>query len=146
MTQPTKRIIRKPSENQALVSFRLPNALLERLDQTVEQQGSSRTGVIRSALASYYRILSGNALLVPASAKTQDQLRELAITQECPAETIAGALLKASVELAAIKSDSTWRTTVVAHAARASQVHTPSRVIGISVENVSITSPTLPLL
>lgn len=105
MTEP-KKINRRPSENQELVSFRLPSNLLQRLDETVELQGSSRTGVLRSAIATYWRLAT--TMLVPVTDETRQQLARLAEQQNRPAETIAAELFETAVDQTVSHKQKIW--------------------------------------
>ncbi|MFK7601406.1 ribbon-helix-helix domain-containing protein [Deinococcus sp. SM5_A1] len=120
MTQTSRKLTRTRPENQEAVSFRLPTGLLERLDETVQAEGSSRTAVIRSALAVYHRLAKGGTLLVPATVKTQEQLRMLGELKQCPEETLAGELLKNGVEQSIAKDQKGWNASLTFRAVRTS--------------------------
>ncbi len=91
MTEPRK-INRKVGENQEVVTFRLPSDLLNDLDKTVAGEQSSRTAIIRRALALYHRMPEG--VYVPTSQKTREKLRALFLQLDSkPAETLLEELL-----------------------------------------------------
>jgi Arc/MetJ-type ribon-helix-helix transcriptional regulator len=96
MTEPRK-INRKVSENQEVVTFRLPTDLLEKLDRLVDEEQSSRTAIIRRALALYHRMPGG--VFVPTAQKTRDKLRTLFLRRDDkPAETVLQELLSKAVD------------------------------------------------
>lgn len=88
MSKPIKR----STNAQEMISFRLPKRQLEMLDKHVESEGSSRTAIIRAALANYFRMING--VFVPLSIKTARALQTKAETDKKPAETIARELLE----------------------------------------------------
>lgn len=79
-----------------MVSIRLPNPILERLDKLAERLGSSRTDVMRRALATYFRM--GTAMLVPVSPKTRADLERIAEQRERGIEVVAEELFEAAVK------------------------------------------------
>lgn len=88
MSKPIKR----STNAQEMISFRLPKRQLEMLDQHVESEGSSRTAIIRAALANYFRMTSG--MFVPLSLKTAKALQTKAETEKKPTETIVGEFIE----------------------------------------------------
>ncbi|WP_084148083.1 ribbon-helix-helix domain-containing protein [Deinococcus frigens] len=120
MTQTSRKLTGTRPENQEAVSFRLPTILLERLDETVQAEGSSRTAVIRSALAVYHRLAKGGTLLVPVTVKTQEQLKMLGELKQCPEETLAGELLKNTVEQCIAKEQKGWNASLTFSVVRTS--------------------------
>ncbi|MFC6800340.1 ribbon-helix-helix domain-containing protein [Deinococcus caeni] len=97
-----RRIHRENTGAQEVVTFRLPGNLLQKLDEQVIREGSSRTDIIRGALAIYHSL--DQQALVPVSTKTRQLLSDLAESQNRPASAIAGELLEGAVQREAVQA------------------------------------------
>lgn len=87
------RLKTDPSE---MISVRLPKSMIAKLDRLVQGQESSRTTIIRGALATYFRFEHG--IFVPLSSDYRRKLAALAHTRAMPAETLAEEALKSGLE------------------------------------------------
>ena len=79
-----------------MVSVRLPEPVLKRLDKLADQMSSSRTDVVRRALAVYFRL--GDAILVPVSANTRAALNRIAESEDRSAEVVSEEMFEGAVK------------------------------------------------
>ncbi|WP_420596436.1 ribbon-helix-helix protein, CopG family [Deinococcus sp.] len=78
-----------------MISVRLPEPILKRLGKLAGHMGSSRTDVVRRALAVYFRL--GEAVLVPVSAQTRAALNRLAESEGRSAEVVSEEIFEFAV-------------------------------------------------
>lgn len=84
------------TKNTEAVSVRLPKAIVDKLDAEVGRLDTSRTDVIRAALATYFRL--ENAVLVPITAEERNLIARIAKVKRSPAETVAADLLSKALD------------------------------------------------
>jgi predicted transcriptional regulator len=87
------RLKTDPSE---MISVRLPKSMIAKLDRLAQGQESSRTTVVRGALATYFRFEHG--IFVPLSSEHRKKLAALAHARAMPVETLAEEALKSGLE------------------------------------------------
>lgn len=90
----TKFDASRPVES-VMVSIRLPGPVAKRLDLLAENAESSRTDIIRRALATYFRL--GDSILVPISRATRNRLEELAEEKDCSTEILTEQMLEEAI-------------------------------------------------
>lgn len=90
----TKFDASRPVES-VMVSIRLPGPIAKRLDLLAENAESSRTDIIRRALATYFRL--GDSILVPISRATRNRLEELAEEKDCSTEILTEQMLEEAI-------------------------------------------------
>jgi len=86
---------RVKTDPQDMISVRLPKSMLAKLDDWAAKMDSSRTSIVRGALATYFRFEQG--IFVPLSEENRHALVCIADARAMPAETLAKDLMQLAI-------------------------------------------------
>ena len=83
------------TDSQDMISVRLPRSMVAKMDDWAAKMDSSRTSIVRGALATYFRFEQG--IFVPLSEENRSALVRIAEARAIPAETLAEGLMKSAI-------------------------------------------------
>ena len=83
------------TDSQDMISVRLPRSMVAKMDDWAAKMDSSRTSIVRGALATYFRFEQG--IFVPLSEENRRALLHLANVRAMPSETLAAEMVQSAI-------------------------------------------------